>query len=102
MSEHSFTTNHMWHNSAGGECECEVVVTYTFHRGCKATLVDPGEPDSVEVISVVPIIAEYEPGDIDVEAFADECMEHYRDMVTDALERRAEDRREALYLERFA
>ncbi|MDK8188403.1 MULTISPECIES: hypothetical protein [Sphingomonas] len=102
MSEHSFTTNHMWHNSAGCECECEVEVTYIFHRGCKATLVDPGEPDSVEVLSVVPVIAEYETGDIDLEAFADECMAHYRDMLDDAAERRAEDRREALYLERFA
>lgn len=98
MSERSFTTTHMWHNSVGSECECEVEVTYAFHRGCKATLIDPGEPDSVEVISVVPVDGNCEPGDIDLEAFADECMAEYADMLADAAEWRAAQRRDDLLM----
>jgi hypothetical protein len=99
--ERTFTTTHMWHNSVGSECECEVKVTYTFHRGCEPTMVDPGEPDSIEVISVVPIASDYDPGDIDLEAFADECMADHADMIEDAAERRAESRRDDLMMERL-
>jgi len=99
--ERSFTTTHMWHNSVGSECECKVEVTYTFHRGCKPTLVDPGEPDSVEVVSVTPVTSDYDPGKIDLDAFADECMAEYADLLADAAERRAEARRDDLMMERF-
>lgn len=99
--ERTFTTMHMWHDSVGSECECEVEVTYTFHRGCEATLVDPGEPDSVEVVSVTPIVSDYEPGEIDLEAFADECMAEYADMLADAADYRAEQRRDDLLMEQF-
>ena len=99
--ERSFTTTHMWHNSIGSECECEVEVTYTFHHGCKATLVDPGEPDSVEVVSVVPVISDYDPGDIDLEAFADECMAEYADLLADAAKWRAAAHRDDRMMERF-
>lgn len=98
-SQRTFKTAHMWHNSVGSECECEVEVTYAFYRGCEATLVDPGEPDSVEVISVVPVDSDYEPGDSDLEAFADECMAEHADMLADAAERRAESRRDDLMME---
>ncbi|MFE8106943.1 hypothetical protein [Sphingomonas melonis] len=101
MGERSFTTSHLWHDSTGSECECEVTVTYVFHRGCKPTLVDPGEPDSVEVISVVPLIPEYDLGDVDLEVFADECMANWSDMLADAAEFRADMRRDHLMMERF-
>lgn len=86
------------------EQDSDIRVEYSFYAGYKGSQIEPPEPASVEIIDITPadpliIIPDdlYEDDDL-----LAECMAHYRDMLDDAAERRAEDRREALYLERFA
>ena len=95
---HALRTTHLFHDSVGNECECEVDVEYVFHCGYPDTREEPGEPDSVEVHSVTPVIAGYEIGDVDLDAYADECMADFieRDAAArdDAAERRWNERNE--------
>ena len=86
------------------EQDSDIRVEYSFYAGYKGSQIEPPEPASVEITSITPADPSitipddlYEDGDL-----LAECMAHYRDMLDDAAERRAEDRREALYLERFA
>jgi hypothetical protein len=73
-------TRHMWHDSTGGECHAEVYVTYTFHRGYADTWEEPGQPDHVEVDHVEAVYADDRlPDDIELEAFADECLQDWRE-----------------------
>lgn len=86
------------------EQDADIRVEYSFYAGYKGSQIEPPEPASVEIINITPadplILI---PNDLyeDDDLLA-ECMAHHCDMLTDAAERRAEDRREALYLDRFA
>ncbi|WP_159975814.1 MULTISPECIES: hypothetical protein [unclassified Novosphingobium] len=91
----------MWHDSVGNEVEAEVRVTYTAHRGHAGTMIDPPEPASVEIVSIVPVDptvtlpAGYAAGDFD-ETFFEDCLEDYAAEMACAAEWRAEARRDAL------
>lgn len=96
-----FRTDHFWHDSTGGECHCTVEVEYTFYRGEDDSLEEPGYSDHVEVQSVTSTTGD-DIGDVDLEAFADECLADHYDRAADAIERRAEARRDDLMMERGA
>ena len=99
--QYTLKTGTMWHDSAGNEREAEVRVTYTAHRGHAGTMIDPPEPDSVEIVSIVPVDPAvtlpdgYADGDFD-DTFFDECLEDYAAEMEEAAEWRAQSRRDAL------
>lgn len=90
-------TTLLWHDSRGGECEAEVKVTYTAHKGYEATLVDPSEPPSVEIQSIVDSYGDSVPDHFmtDEDLMA-ECLQDYAEYLIEAAEYRAEMRAEAL------
>lgn len=101
--ERTFRTNHIWHDSAGGECECEINVTYVWRAGYAGDRIDPPEDATVEIISIMPIDAEYEVPErsLDPGMIEELCFDDWRDEETAAEERRAEMRADDQMMGRF-
>ena len=99
---HSFKSTAMWHDSVGNECECEVLVEYDRFAGYNGDSVNPPEESRVEVIGVTPVVADYDiPSNaIDLEAYAEECDQHWADEIAAAADARGEAQRDAQW-ERF-
>lgn len=93
---HSFKSNAIWHDSTGMECECEVIVEYDRYAGYDGDRINPPEDSRVEIIGITPVNAEYDVPDsaIDLDAYAEDCEQHWADEIADAAEARAEARRE--------
>lgn len=94
----TFTTNVMWHDSAGNECEAEVRLTYVGRHGFPQTLESPAGSATVEITVIEPTISDVElpEGLFERDDLIEECFEHWRDTCEAAEERRAEDHRERL------
>jgi len=80
MTQHTFTT------TIDGT---EFVVIYEYHKGFAGDWYDPPEPDTVEILAVTPDVALSAYDDLVAEAFED-----HAGYLSDALEYRAELRRE--------
>jgi phage tail protein X len=97
------TTILCWQEDGEDREACAKVI-YTAHKGYAATLVDPSEPASIEIDSIV----RTDPGDpidfarwqYDEELLA-ECMEDWIDDAIAAEEYRADQRRDDEMMERF-
>lgn len=94
--ERTFKTHLIWHDSIGNERNCDATVTYVGTNGYPPSLEEPGEPDSVEILSVV----DTDGADLPDHFLTDEwliaeCHEHWEADVEAAAEYRAEARREA-------
>ena len=100
--ERTFKTALIWHDSRGTECTADVRVTYVGRKGYAATLEQPGEDASIEIIKIVDSYGDgvpdrfLEDGDLMVE-----CFEDWRDDELAALEYRAEQMREDRLMEKF-
>lgn len=100
-ARYTLRTTVMWHDGRGCECEAEVRVTYTAHPGHAGTMIDPPEPASVEIVSIIPVDPSvtlpsgYSAGDFD-EAFFEDCLEDFTAERDEAAECRAQSRRDAL------
>lgn len=94
----AFTTNVMWHDSVGNECEAAVRVTYVGRHGFPQTLESPAEPATVEITAIEPLVLGTGlPDDMaERDDLIEECFEHWRDTCEAAEARRAEDYRERL------
>lgn len=100
---HTFKSTAIWHDSAGNECECEVIVEYDRYTGFDGDRINPPEEARVEVIGITPVIAEYDiPANaIDLDAYAEDCMADWTDDAIAAAESRADARRDDAMMERF-
>lgn len=98
----TFTTNVMWHDSRGNECETEVRVTYVGRKGYPATLTDPEEAASVEITDIVPTIpgTYLRDGLLEDDGLIEECFDHWRATCEAAEEQRADEWRERMMEER--
>lgn len=97
--ERTFTTTLIWHDSTGNECEAAVRVTYVGRKGFAGDQVDPPEPASVDIVSIV---STADPRDQipdrlrEDDALIDECFEHWTNDEIEAAESREQSRRDAL------
>jgi hypothetical protein len=97
--ERSFTTNLMWHDSRGGECEATVRVTYVGTKGFAGDRIDPPEPASIEIVKIVRVadprdsIPDHFTQDGDLIA---ECFEDWKADEIEAAEWREQSRRDQL------
>lgn len=95
----SFTTTIMWHDSTGGEIEADVRVVYAYQKGSPQTMIDPGEPASVEIVSITPtdssvtLPEDWRAGDHD-ESLHDECFADWRSDQEEIAEWLAQSRRD--------
>jgi hypothetical protein len=98
MTQHTFRTVLLWHDSRGGEVECPVAVTYDYSRGYPATLEEPGCDAQIEITAIKPIDGDTIVPDHFSESaeLIDECFEHLENEHAAAEEHRAEMRREEL------
>ncbi len=65
----------------GAEREYEITVEYRIHRGCAQTHTQPGEDDSVEIISVRGV--DFDLTEWEYEQLEQEAAEHAADMAED-------------------
>ncbi len=102
MTERTFSTSLIWHDSRGGECEANVRVSYAFHAGFAGDLTDPPEPASVEITKIVDASGQAVPDHfLTDDALIAECMEDWADNQAAAEEYCADQRRDDLMMERF-
>lgn len=92
VKTHTMTTSLLWHDGVGNEREVETDVTYTVHPARAASLTEPAEPASVEILDVSnPKVPDHIA---EGQELKDECAAHYREMLEQAAEYRAESARE--------
>lgn len=94
----AFTTNIIWHDSAGNEREAEVRVTYVGRHGFPQTLESPAEPATVEITDITPLIAGafLREGLLEDDCLIEECFDHWRATCEAAEEQRADEWRERM------
>ena len=100
MSRATFNTELRWHDSRGSEIEASVRVLYSFTRGYLATLEEPGEEPSYEIITITPADSLVTIPDhfyTDAELIA-ECAEHWSGEEEAAAEWRAQAHRDSLLM----
>ena len=100
MNRATFNTELRWHDSRGGEIEASVRVLYSFTRGYPATLEEPGEEPSYEIITITPADSLLMVPDRfyeDAELIT-ECAEHWAGEEDAAAEWRAQARRDGLLM----